>query len=140
MLRRDAPFEHRDLAFHGTGRGDGVFLAQFRCTDRVAAPAVLCRGTRRVDGRVQVVGSGLKCCPLSNCVFARLLEPLDAPLERPQRQGHPFTVQYVSVHSGCAYFGLQIANRPKTLCAIVGRLKRSDPGLWGLHERGTIGP
>ena len=124
MLRRDACLKHRDLAFDRSGRGDGAGAALFRGADRGAAFSILCRHFRRVKSGVQVVGPGLKCCPLSNCVFARPLEPLDAPLERPQRQGHAFSINHVSLHPGCAYFALQIANRPKTLCAIVGRSKR----------------
>ena len=140
VLRINSRVEHRDLLLDRGGRGDGAGAAHLRGADRGAALAVLCRGTRRVDGRVQLIGSGLKCCSLSNCVSARFLEPLDAPLERPQRQGHPFTVEPRQSPSWLCVFCA--ANCQPTQDAVCHRrrLKRSDPGLWGLHERGTIGP
>mgnify|MGYP003328071576 CR=1 FL=1 len=37
VLRRDAPFEPRDLPCHGRGRGDGAGAAQLRGADGGAA-------------------------------------------------------------------------------------------------------
>jgi hypothetical protein len=80
VLRRDARFEHLDLAFDRGGRGNGAGAALFRRADGGAAFSIRCRHFRRVKSGVQVVGSGLKCCSFRNCVSARFLEPLDPGL------------------------------------------------------------
>ena len=86
----------------------------------------------------RLVGSGLKCCSFSNCVFARFLEPLDPPLERPQRQGHPFAVEPRQRPSWLCVFCA--ANCQPTQDAVCHRhcAAQAPTGWRGLHDR--IGP